>query len=116
MDAPQYLIRKIETCPECKGEKFFYNPEWAELNEEHDRRCRDMTPNDRFTEFGQMVREKWPWGEPPEEEPCAECEGTGKIETWIPLEQALHELGYYRPTDWDPIKERFVCQITGLEE
>jgi hypothetical protein len=126
----QYLIRKVETCPVCKGEEFLYNPEWAELNEEHARRCKGMPPDERFAEFNRMVKEKWPFGEPPEEEPCCECEGTGKIETWIDLRQALEELYASAPPSgiahhvwctcgrntvctWNPDTERYAPRDEG---
>ena len=101
MDA-QYFVRKVEQCPECNGEGVYYNPEWAELNEEHAHRCRNAAIDDRFAEFDKMVREKWPYGEPPEELQCCECEGTGKIETWVSLKDALRELGVsLYPPDWE---------------
>ena len=97
MDA-KYLIRKIETCPQCRGDKYLSNPHWQRI-------CRDNAAwmdahtGGRFTDeaehdWKRRIEAQWPHQDPPpEEEPCYECEGEGKIETWIPLEQALVELG-----------------------
>lgn len=101
----EYLVRKIETCPVCKGDKFFQNLGWAEVN-----RANQAWMEERgivtFTEEARLdwerrIKEKWPYQKPPpEEEPCVECEGEGKIESWIPLREALAELGIWQPIDW----------------
>ena len=54
----QYLVRKVETCPVCNGERVLYNPEWAELNAQFDQLCRNRRPDDTMSLLDQLIREK----------------------------------------------------------
>lgn len=98
MSDTQYLIRKIEMCPVCNGDKFLPNKDWQEINKANNA-WMELRGIKVFNEAAHMdwerrIREKWPHQKPPpEEEPCHECEGEGKIETWIDLREALQELG-----------------------
>jgi len=94
----QYLVRKIETCPVCKGEKHLIDPDWQRINRENNEWMQDHhIPT--FTDAAQAdwerrIKETWPYHKPPPEEyPCDECEGSGKIESWLSLADALRELG-----------------------
>jgi hypothetical protein len=98
MTDTQYLVRKVQTCPACKGEKFFPNEDWQDLNrgfahwmQENGKARMD---DEAYAEWDRARAEMFPYGEPPEEESCGECEGEGQIETWIDLRQTLFELGY----------------------
>ena len=91
----QYLIRKIETCPVCKGERWLLNLDWQEINhasvEWGD--AHDATPDENIADWRRRIAEKWPHSKPPpESDECHECEGEGEIETLIPLRQAMREL------------------------
>lgn len=94
----QYLIRKIETCPECNGARFAINPHWARINRENNEWMEQHTGG-RFTDeahadWERRIKEQWPYSDPPpEEEPCCECEGDGKVESWVSLADALRDLG-----------------------
>ena len=94
----KYLVRKVETCPVCHGEKFFENGEWARLNEAfcawQDEHGKTRMDDEAYAEWDRLRKEQWPWGpEPPEEEPCHECEGRGEVEHWVPLLDALVYMG-----------------------
>lgn len=89
----KFLIRCIETCLECHGEGRVTHPEWQGLNERLQESAHDMTES-LSTIWNRLIKETWPDGnEPPEEMQCPTCEGAGKLSTWIPLEDALNELG-----------------------
>jgi hypothetical protein len=91
----QYLVRKIETCKDCDGEGYYYNPEWEEANAHFDAlRASGLDNQDgRLWEaWRKHLKEKWPCGEPAEELRCIECEGEGKIDTWVTLQEALYEV------------------------
>jgi len=64
-------IRK--QCRNCNGVGIVQHPEWAEWWRIHG------------TEIN--VREvKTPYPDCPEEIPCSECDGTGYVEEWVPLD------------------------------
>ena len=93
-----YLIRKIETCPACQGSGFVQNLDWAEINRAHSewmeaRSIKTFTDEARAN-WEWRIKKRWPYGNPPPEEgECCECEGTGKIETWVSLQDALRAIG-----------------------
>jgi hypothetical protein len=97
MDSAQYLVRKVEMCKDCDGEGVYYNPEWTEANAWFDKKREELGGNNQdqrlWDAWSQYIKEKWPCGEPAEEPQCIECEGTGKVEKWIGLRQALIEIG-----------------------
>ncbi len=106
----EYLVRKIETCADCEGEGVVGNQDWQEINQANNKWMQEHTEG-RFTDealadWERRIREKWPHSKPPpEEESCVECEGEGKIERWITLQQALAELGIWQPPNWVEIIE-----------
>ncbi len=103
----QYLIRKVEMCPACKGEGYVWNEKWQALNEANNAWMQEQTGgrycDEAHADWERRVKETWPYSDPPpEDEPCGECEGTGKVEEWIDLRQAMEELGIStKPHDWD---------------
>jgi hypothetical protein len=92
----QYLVKKIETCPVCEGERHLWNPHWQRINRENAEWGdeNDADPSQMIQDWQRRVREQWPNVDipPPEVEECHECEGEGKTETWIPLREAMSEL------------------------
>jgi len=93
---PRYLVRKVETCEDCNGKGYYYNPEWTEANKHFDELRKTFRGNSQdpmlWNAWEAYLKEKWPCGEPPEELQCCECEGTGKIERWVDLRQVMREL------------------------
>jgi len=94
---PRYLVRKVETCPVCHGEKFVQNEDWRKINEENSAWMKEHTggifTDEAYNDWDSRIAERWPYGNPPiEDEPCCECEATGQIERWVDLRQVMHEL------------------------
>jgi len=101
----KYLVRKIETCPECNGDGHIANKDWQRINRENVEwmEAHGIKPpsDEAIDDWNRRIRQRWPYGDPPpEEELCGECEGTGTIETEVDLLDALDELGVYMPSFW----------------
>jgi hypothetical protein len=99
----QYLVRKIETCRTCKGEKILFNPHWKRIKRENiewsNKNNVPILSLKSADDWSRRIKEQWPDGYPPPEvEPCHECEGEGKTETWIDLEDALREVAGDAPS------------------
>ena len=103
----QYLIRKIETCETCKGTGWIEHPhcmicgwyvepkEMEHLHHNYELLCGHSV--DKLAEEYQ----------------CTECDGKGKIETWIPLADALKELGVsMHPYDWEAQQDAWERLVT----
>lgn len=100
-----YLVRKVEICPVCGGDGYYPNPDWQEINEANNEwmKAHGLTTftDEARTDWEKRIKERWPHTKPPpEEEFCSECEGAGKIESWISLLDALIDLDVYVPEDW----------------
>ena len=84
----KYTVRRVRTCPECKGSGWLVKGIWEAFYAEHPNSSK-MTPaqiNAWFREHG--------YESPPDEEVmCYVCGGTGEIAEEVPLQDALHELG-----------------------
>jgi hypothetical protein len=74
-------------CPECKGEKYYYNPIWKEYWEMVENRrdelikeeCLEYT--EAFDRAEKQFIDKKPNNNEPEECFCSECEGKGTVLT-----------------------------------
>jgi len=94
----QYLVRKVEICPVCHGERTIINADWQRINQENSewmeaRGIKTFT-DEAMDDWNRRIKEQWPYGDlPPEEETCGECEGNGVIESWVSLADALRDLG-----------------------
>lgn len=90
-----YEVRLKSCCPQCEGRKFIEHPKWSlfTLWESQVRQNQNRIPTPAES------REWWDdqgyigASRPDEEIACPRCEGTGTLITFIPLEQALSELG-----------------------
>jgi len=86
-----------------------FNRDWQEINEANNawmaERGITTFTDEAEADWNRRIKEKWPYSTPPsEEEPCCECEGEGEIETWVPLLDALQDLGWEasgEPEEWD---------------
>ena len=85
----RYLITKEETCPICHGEKYLQNPIWTEFIES----VTDENGKVDMAEYDRRYEEEFPDWNPPEEEPCYECEGEGIITQKTNLIEALLHFG-----------------------
>jgi len=88
----RYLIVREEKCPKCRGSGWVIHPEWKELYQAEKERGRFFT----YKEILAWWRERGYYHEedlPPEEIPCYECKGEGKLRREVPLEEALRDLG-----------------------
>jgi len=80
----QYLVKRIRACPECGGSGMVKNPLWALVREEHPASGIGSQEERRFwLEYGPYE------DRPDEEEPCFECNGTGRVTDWVDLREAL---------------------------
>jgi len=119
MAETRYLIRKIETCPVCHGDRFVFNRDWQEINEANNawmaERGITTFTDEAAADWNLRIKEKWPYSKPPsEEEPCCECEGRGEIETWIDMSTAFQEMGVStHPYDWEEQQEHWARLAAG---
>lgn len=111
----KFLVVAEYTCPECKGERWFYSPLWEGANAAFDKAWDEQMKAEAGAEAGseeeqeayyragnaagEAMDQYWrdhyysPRGKlPPEEEPCGECEGAGIIRRKVDLREALEAL------------------------
>jgi len=98
----EYLIRKRETCPVCEGNGYVPNANWQRINRESHEWMQDhgikTFTDEASADWEQRIKKCWPYRKPPpEEEWCCECEGTGFLDKWVHLEDALSNLGIPSP-------------------
>ena len=80
-----FYVRGMKKCDVCNGDGYIFNEEWNDFCDQY-----KFMPSDQ-------IMKKW-WNDrgyitpPPEDYPCGECEGTGRIDHYVPLEQALREM------------------------
>ena len=86
-------------CPECNGTGVVQNPDWAEFYEQPNAKQMSEAETEAwFIERGLMVESKPYLGHtvclfPEEEIPCGECDGTGMIQRWMPVEEVVAKVG-----------------------
>ena len=94
MNKTQYLVRKVGTCHRCQGTGF--------IELAHCRKCEQILTDEEFAAI--TIGDALPCGHSidnlAEEDWCIECEGTGKVETWIDLEDALQEVAAACAESW----------------
>jgi len=89
----RYRLFLEETCPRCRGSGVVVHPNWAWVHELE----RELGRLLSLEEAAQRLGLPGPEALPPEEEPCGECGGEGRLRREVPLEEALAELGVLRP-------------------
>lgn len=82
-----YVIEQGD-CEACEGEGTAMDPNWQQFYEEH--LGKNEITDAAFMDWWQARGFAAP---PPEESVCGECEGEGKIQRFVELQEALKKLG-----------------------
>ena len=89
-----YYVKAVTQCSHCKGTGVVQHPQWQQFWEEHAATVEDiqqiLEPAASNEAWDKLMAQHFPdWEQVPEEIPCIECEGEGKITREVPLEDAL---------------------------
>lgn len=100
----KFFVTSVETCECCNGTGKTPNSDWA-MYTQFEKELVSRTGKD-FPELFEHENEIFQWWEdhgyevsgwgdlPPEEETCAECEGSGVITEEVDLADAMESLGF----------------------
>ena len=104
-----YYVKSVTQCSHCKGTGIVQHPQWQQFWKEHAATLEDiqqiLDPAASNEAWDKLMAQHFPdWEQVPEEIPCIECEGEREITKWVPLEEALEELGILDADDLDRIE------------
>jgi hypothetical protein len=91
----RFVVKSIETCPECQGEKWISDPTgfWPGWREHQNQKAREggrLTPDEFEAYVADHGYDPHRQGAlPPEEVSCGRCDGTGELVDEISLEEAI---------------------------
>lgn len=87
-----YWVIQEQPCTACTGTGVVQAAIWQQYWEENQRSL--PTPEDDYAWFREQGYSVYQVADlPPEEEPCSECAGTGKLRREVSLALALQDLG-----------------------
>ena len=106
--AVEFRVIAIEDCQPCNGVGIVLHPLWARYWKSHPQGL--PTHDDDLAWFRDNGHISSYTKIPPEEIPCADCEGTGAIRREVPLLEALQQLDIH-PRPRPNVRGPFITHI-----